>query len=239
LLCVFVFDTTGALSVTGLKTMILSVEDVAKSYSTLQGPVEVLSGVSFAMSAGESVALTGESGSGKSTLLHLIAGLDSIDRGQIIVSGIDVGELDETGRADLRRLSLGVIFQQYNLIPSMTVSQNIAFQAKLARRHDPSWDARLLDRLGLADLENRYPEQLSGGQQQRVAIARTLSARPQLVLADEPTGNLDEATGDSVLDLTLELAESTGTAFLLVTHSQRLAERLPRRLHLERGMLTK
>ncbi|MEM6415285.1 MAG: ABC transporter ATP-binding protein [Pseudomonadota bacterium] len=219
--------------------MALKVISVKKSYDTPTGKLTVLDGIDFKLEAGKSLALTGESGSGKSTLLHLIAGLDRLDQGDILVSGQSVREMSDSARASLRRCDLGIIFQQYNLIPSLTVSQNIAFQARLARRHDQSWDQTLMDRLGLKGLEQRFPEQLSGGQQQRVAIARTLAARPPLVLADEPTGNLDEATGDGVLDLTLELAQTTSTAFLMVTHSLRLAERLDARIHLAKGRILK
>jgi len=137
----------------------------------------------------------------------------------------------------LRRGAVGVIFQQFNLIPSLTVAANIAFQARLAGRHDPARDHVLARRLGLEDHLHKYPEQLSGGQQQRVAIARTLSPQPKLVLADEPTGNLDEATADTVLTLLRDLVAETGAGLILVTHSERLAARLPRRLHLRAGQL--
>jgi putative ABC transport system ATP-binding protein len=129
------------------------------------------------------------------------------------------------------------VFQQFNLVPSLTVEANVAIQARLTGRHDPELDARLIERLGLSGMEARYPEQLSGGQQQRVAIARALAARPDLILADEPTGNLDEATGDAVLDLLLELVAETGAALLMVTHSERLAARMGRRLSISRGRL--
>ena len=145
--------------------------------------------------------------------------------------------LGERDRAAVRRHRIGLVFQQLNLIPSLDVASNLAFQARLARRHDPDWVARLACRLGLEDLTARYPEQLSGGQQQRVAIGRTLAARPALILADEPTGNLDEATGDRVADLMLELVRETGAGLLIATHSGRLANRLGGRLHLRQGRL--
>ena len=184
------------------------------------------------------LALTGESGSGKSTLLHLIGGLDSASSGVVAVNGIDLTPLGDAGRAALRRGTVGVIFQQFNLIPSLTVAANIAFQARLSGRHDPAFAQELARRLGLIDHLTRYPEQLSGGQQQRVAIARTLAARPSLVLADEPTGNLDEATADSVFTLMCDLVRDSGAALVLVTHSARLAARLDRRLHLSGGLLS-
>ena len=214
-------------------TMLLQIDGLTKAY----GPVAVLRGVSLTLGHGQSLALTGESGSGKSTLLHLVGALDAPDAGTILLDGVDITGLDDAGRAALRRERIGLVFQQFNLIPSLSVAQNIAFQARLARRHDPARDAMLADRLGLSDLLHRYPEELSGGQQQRVAIARALAHAPGLILADEPTGNLDETTGDAVLDLLLELVAETGAALLMVTHSSRLAARLDRRLHLSRGQL--
>jgi putative ABC transport system ATP-binding protein len=215
----------------------LTVEDLRKSFRTPQGPLEVLRGVSFSLGAGESLALMGESGSGKSTLLHLVAGLEPADGGAIRIGNEEVTGLADAGRAALRRERLGIVFQQFNLVPSLTVTGNLALQARLAGRHDPDWQAELASRLGLADHLDRYPEQLSGGQQQRVAIGRALAARPALVLADEPTGNLDQETGERVIDLALGLIDETGCAFLMVTHSARLAGRLSRSLTLEAGRL--
>jgi putative ABC transport system ATP-binding protein len=217
--------------------MLLCLDDVRKSYATSEGPLAVLRGVSMQLAAGESVALTGESGTGKSTLLHLAGGLDRPDGGAILFEGADITGLGESELAGFRRRSVGLVFQQYNLIPSLDVAANLAFQARLAGAHDAEWCAKLAERLGLAKLLDRYPEQLSGGQQQRVAIGRALAGRPRLILADEPTGNLDEATGDAVLDLMLALQAETGAGLLLVTHSLRLAERLGRRLNLAGGKL--
>jgi len=217
--------------------MLLELRDVSKSYQTGEGPLQVLRGVSLALDAGESLALTGESGSGKSTLLHLAGGLDRPDGGSILFAGGDIAKLGDSALARFRRESVGLVFQQYNLIPSLDVAANLAFQARLAGRHDAAWTDRLVERLGLSRLVGRYPEQLSGGQQQRVAIGRALAGRPQLILADEPTGNLDEATGDAVLELMLSLLAETGAALLMVTHSTRLAARLGRRLHLAAGKL--
>jgi len=215
--------------------MLLSLSNVTKTYAGSSAPV--LRGVSFDLACGEMLALTGESGSGKSTLLHLIGGLDTADSGVVAVDGIDLTPLDDKGRAAIRRGKVGVIFQQFNLIPSLTVAANIAFQARLAGRYDKNRDHALIDRLGLRDHLHKYPEQLSGGQQQRVAIARTLAPQPDLVLADEPTGNLDEATADTVLTLLQDLVAETSAGLILVTHSERLAARLPRRLHLQGGRL--
>jgi putative ABC transport system ATP-binding protein len=217
--------------------MLLDVQDLRKTYQTADGPFAVLRGIDLQLAAGETLALTGESGSGKSTLLHLIGGLDTVDQGAILIDGQDIAKADDTARAALRRGTVGVVFQQFNLIPSLTVADNIAFQARLAGRHDPAWTATLTDRLGLTEQQSKYPEQLSGGQQQRVAIARTLAPRPKLVLADEPTGNLDEDTASKVMDLMLELVSETGAGLLMVTHSQVLAGRLGRRLHLRSGLL--
>jgi len=217
--------------------MVLAMQGVSKAYQTAEGPLQVLQDIDLKLEAGRSLALTGESGSGKSTLLHLAAGLDGVDAGRIEIDGQDVTQLHDAERAALRRNVVGLVFQQFNLIPSLDVAANLAFHARLAGRHDPAWQTELTQRLGLADLGKRYPEQLSGGQQQRVAIGRTLAARPKLVLADEPTGNLDEATGDAVLDLMLSLVVETGAALLMVTHSQRLAERLDGRIHLRSGRI--
>ena len=195
----------------------------------------MLRGVNLDVAAGESVALTGESGSGKSTLLHLIAGLDAADGGEIRLNGESVSDLSDAGRAALRRDRLGLVFQQFNLIPSLSVEDNLAFQSRIAGRHDAAWHAELVERLGLGELLRRYPEQLSGGQQQRVAIGRALATKPLLLLADEPTGNLDEDTADEVLALARDLVARTGCGFLMVTHSARLAATLDRQVTLHAG----
>ncbi|MBX9458111.1 MAG: ABC transporter ATP-binding protein [Rhizobium sp.] len=217
--------------------MVLALHAVSKAYQTAEGPLAVLHDIDLKVDSGRSRALTGESGSGKSTLLHLAAGLDIPDSGQVIVEGEDMGRLDDASRARLRRGTVGLVFQQFNLIPSLDVAANLSFHARLSGRDDPHWNAVLIERLGLDGLLSRYPEQLSGGQQQRVAIGRTLAARPSLVLADEPTGNLDEATGDAVLALMLELVADTGAALLMVTHSSRLADQLDDRTNLRGGRI--
>ncbi|WP_278440784.1 ABC transporter ATP-binding protein [Pseudomonas oryzihabitans] len=215
----------------------LTITDLHKSYPTPQGPLPVLRGVDLSLARGASLALMGESGSGKSTLLHLVAGLDRPDRGHIQAAGQALDSLNERALAAWRREGIGLIFQQFNLIASLTVADNLAFQARLAGRHDPRWQAELAERLGLTALLERYPEQLSGGQQQRVALGRALASRPPLLLADEPTGNLDEASGDQALALLLELVAETGSSLLMVTHSARIARHLDRTLQLERGRL--
>jgi putative ABC transport system ATP-binding protein len=223
----------------GASAPLLRVIGLKKSYETPQGRIEVLKGVDLSLNAGTTMALRGESGSGKSTLLHLIAGLDDADAGEIWLDGAFLTGLGDGDRAALRRQSLGIVFQQLNLIPSLCVADNLAFQARLADRFDPAWHAELIARLKLENLVARYPEQLSGGQQQRVAIGRALAARPRLLLADEPTGNLDEASGDEVLELALELVATTACAFLMVTHSARLAARLQHQVALSFGALAK
>lgn len=217
--------------------MLLTLSGVTKAFQTGEGPVRVLDGVDLTLGAGQSLALTGESGSGKSTLLHLVAGLETPDAGAVVVAGTDMAKATDPVRAQMRRGVVAVVFQQFNLIPSLDVAANLAFQARLAGRHDPAWVADLAQRLGLGAVLSRYPEQLSGGQQQRVAIGRALALRPQLVLADEPTGNLDEATGDAVMDLMLGLVAQTGAGLLMVTHSPRLAQRLDAQVRLSSGRL--
>ncbi|BBU57652.1 lipoprotein ABC transporter ATP-binding protein [Mameliella alba] len=217
--------------------MLLQVSGVTKSFAGAEGPVPVLSGVDLSLDLGQTMSLQGESGSGKSTLLHIVGGLDTVDGGQVLFDGRDVAALDEAGRAALRRSDVAVIFQQFNLIPSLDVSDNIRFQARLAGREDAAQVARLIETLGLGDHRHKYPEQLSGGQQQRVAIARALAARPRLILADEPTGNLDETTAAEVLDQMLALVGDTGAALMVVTHSPAVAARMDRQLHLRAGKL--
>ena len=217
--------------------MLLRVRNLRKTYASGEGPLQVLQGVDLDLDRGESLALTGESGSGKSTLLHLVGGLDRPDAGEVRVAERNIAHLEDAALAAYRRCAVGLVFQAYNLIPSLDVSANLAFQARLANRFDPDWMRTLAAQLGLEALGTRYPEQLSGGQQQRVAIGRALAARPALLLADEPTGNLDEATGDAVLNLLLDLVRAAGTALLMVTHSERLAGRLDRRLRLQSGRI--
>jgi putative ABC transport system ATP-binding protein len=216
--------------------LLLEISDVTK---TFPGPNArpVLRGVSLTLGAGETLALTGESGSGKSTLLHLAGALDSFDAGEITVEGTALSTLGDTGRAALRRSGVALVFQQFNLIGSLNVAQNLAFHARLGGVDDAEWLAVLTQRLGLDELTARYPEQLSGGQAQRVAIGRAMALRPRLLLADEPTGNLDQTAGDQVLELMLQLVDETGAALLLVTHSARIAARLGRRAHLAEGRI--
>lgn len=213
----------------------LKVENLYKSFTTAQGTLPVLRGVDLHLPNGTSMALMGESGSGKSTLLHLIAGLERADSGHILIDGTPLQGRREAELARWRRLGIGLVFQQYNLISSLDVAANLTFQARLAERHDPAWATYLAEQLGLRPLLERYPEQLSGGQQQRLAIGRALAARPSLMLADEPTGSLDEASSDTVLELLLRLVGEAGSSLLMVTHSPRLAARLSRQCYLHLG----
>ena len=217
--------------------MLLELKDITKSFSGVDGDVEVLRGVSLELDAGQTLALTGESGSGKSTILHISAGLEVPDGGSLHLEGVEINGLGEAERANLRRSEIGIVFQQFNLIPSLTVEANIGFQASLAGRRDKSFESELVEALGLQDQLKQYPESLSGGQQQRVAIARALAVRPKLLLADEPTGNLDENTASAVLTAMLDLVGRTGAALMVVTHSAALAEKMDRRARLKGGVL--
>ena len=217
--------------------MLLEFDKVEKTFADSEAPVQVLQGVSFDLAAGQTLALTGESGSGKSTLLHIAAGLEAADGGAVRIAGQDVTQMDDAARAALRLSEIALVFQQFNLIPSLTVGANIAFQARLAGRADAAHIDHIASALGLAGYLHKYPETLSGGQQQRVAIARALAAKPKLLLADEPTGNLDEGTAEEVLEQMLKLVAQTGAALMVVTHSPYVAARMDRNLHLRGGQL--
>lgn len=217
--------------------LLVSLRSVEKTYSIGEYRQLVLNGVSLDLDTGQTLALTGESGSGKSTLLHIAAGLEKADAGQVSIDGHDLSRLNDAQRAALRRGTIGIVFQQFNLVPSLPVASNIAFQARLAGREDKQHIAYLTERLGLADQLEKYPEALSGGQQQRVAIARALAAKPKIILADEPTGNLDERTAMVVLEQMLALVAETGAALMVVTHSQTVAEHMNRSIRLSGGVL--
>ncbi|UYO76358.1 ABC transporter ATP-binding protein [Halomonas qinghailakensis] len=215
----------------------LALHQISKTFSTPQGSLHVLNEINLTLSQGESLALMGESGSGKSTLLHIAAGLEMPNQGEVAIAGQALSSLNEPARARLRRQQLGLIFQQFHLVPSLNVIDNLSLQARLARTENTEWSAYLLDRLGLSGREEHYPEQLSGGQQQRLAIGRALAVRPALLLADEPTGNLDEQSADTVLTLLLDLVKETQCALLMVTHSARVAAPLNRTFRLHLGQL--
>jgi len=216
----------------------LSINNLSKSYHYADVRQTVLSGLDFDMATGSSIALLGESGSGKSTLLHLIAGLDRPDSGEILFAGHRIHDESESALAEMRRHRLSLVFQQFHLIATLTVIDNIRFQAALCQRFDSDYEAELVARLGLATQLDKYPYQLSRGQQQRVAIARSLLHKPQLVLADEPTGNLDEASSLEVMGLFSDLVKRAGSSLLMVTHSHAMAAFMDRRVNLHNGRLT-
>ena len=213
---------------------------VRKTYR--EGSVDhvVLDGAELRLSAGERVVLLGRSGSGKSTALNLLAGIDLPDAGQVLLGGRDLGALDERGRTLLRRHEIGIVFQFFNLIPTLTVEENVLLPLELQGRLDAAerrGARELLDSLGLGDRLGSFPDVLSGGEQQRVAIARALAHRPLLVLADEPTGNLDADTAEQVLELLLDSVTRAGATLLMATHSQPVARRADRMLRVEGGKL--
>lgn len=217
--------------------MVLKLNSIQKSFRTNEGEVPVLSDISLNVLAGETLALRGESGSGKSTLLHIAGALELPDGGSVEIAGRDLSKMDDAERAAVRRRDVAIIFQQFNLIPSLTVASNITFQANLSGPVDKTKIEKIVSALGLAGQMKKYPEALSGGQQQRVAIARALVAEPKLLLADEPTGNLDEKTAQAVLEQMLKLVAETDTALMVVTHSQNVAARMDRQLLLIEGKL--
>ena len=217
--------------------MVLNLNSIQKSFRTNEGEVPVLSDISLSLSAGETLALRGESGSGKSTLLHIAGALELPDGGSVEIAGKDLSKMDDAERAAVRRRDVAIIFQQFNLIPSLTVASNITFQANLSGPVDKTKIEKIVSALGLSDQMKKYPEALSGGQQQRVAIARALVSEPKLLLADEPTGNLDEKTAQAVLEQMLKLVAETDTALMVVTHSQNVAARMDRQLILIEGKL--
>ena len=201
-------------------------------------PLTILEGVSFAVGAGESVAIVGASGSGKSTLLGLLAGLDGPSSGEVLIDGRSLFALDEDGRAALRGERIGFVFQSFQLLPALTALENVMLPLELAGASSAEQQARQwLGRVGLAGRTGHYPRQLSGGEQQRVALARAFAPHPSLLLADEPTGNLDAATGASIIDLLFALNREHGTTLLLVTHDEALAARCGRQLRMHAGRL--
>ena len=202
------------------------------------GTLTILHEISFAVTSGEAVAIVGASGSGKSTLLGLMAGLDLSSSGIVRLGGQDLAELDEDSRAELRGRLLGFVFQSFHLLPALTALENTMLPLELAGRTDARATAEaMLGRVGLSARLAHYPKHLSGGEQQRVALARAFAMRPQLLLADEPTGNLDAATGAQIIDLMFAMNAEAGTTLILVTHDEALAHRCGRTLRLSGGRL--
>lgn len=215
----------------------LSIQNLNKSFKQPEGDVVVFSDLNFEMATGTSVALLGESGSGKSTLLHLIAGLDQADSGEINIDVSSITTMSEAELAEMRRQQVSLVFQQFHLISTLNIIDNIRFQAALCQRFDSDYEALLIDRLGLGAQLKKLPHQLSRGQQQRVAIARSLLHKPALVLADEPTGNLDEQSSLDVMSLFSALVKNSGSSLLMVTHSREMASYLDRSVLLHNGKL--
>jgi len=218
------------------RSHVLKAENLSKQVSSPEGSLTIVDDVSLAIEAGESVAVTGPSGAGKSTLLALLAGLDLPTRGRVLLDGHDLTRLDEDGRARLRAQRVGFVFQSFHLIPALTALENVMLPLELAARGDARRTAaETLAGVGLRARTGHYPRQLSGGEQQRVAIARAFVTRPAVLFADEPTGNLDSATGERVGELLFELNASAHTTLVLVTHDRDLAARCARVVRMEAG----
>lgn len=216
----------------------LILDDIHLSLQSEAGRVDILRGISLDVADGEAVGLVGPSGSGKSTLLMVIAGLERPSSGRVIAAGQDLGTLDEDGLARFRRDRVGIVFQSFHLVPTMTALENVAIPLEFAGRADAFDRARQdLEAVGLAHRLSHYPGQLSGGEQQRVALARAVSGEPGLLLADEPTGNLDGATGAQIVDLMFGLHKKAGATLVLITHDPALAQQCDRVVHLRDGLI--
>jgi putative ABC transport system ATP-binding protein len=219
------------------KPLIL-LEDVRLTLTSAAGPVNVLRGISATIDSGTTIGLVGPSGSGKSTLMMVLGGLERVTGGKVEIAGTNLNVLSEDALARFRRDRIGIVFQSFHLVPTMTALENVAVPLELAGRADAfAVAAAGLEAVGLKDRLLHYPSQLSGGEQQRVAIARAFAPRPSLLLADEPTGNLDGETGRQVIDLLFALHAERGTTLLLITHDQALAERCDRIIHLRDGQI--
>lgn len=219
--------------------MILHVNRLSKKYNTLDGNVIALDDVSFKVESGEFIAIVGSSGSGKTTLLNMIGGLDIPDSGSILFEGLDIVKLSDKRTAVLRRTKIGVIYQFYNLIPELNISENITLPAELnGEEVNREWLSEILSKVGLSGREQAYPTALSGGQQQRVAIARALYNKPILILADEPTGNLDGENSSEVLKLLKQMNEELGVTIIVVTHSDTVASEAKRVITISNGKIT-
>ena len=218
--------------------VLIRLDNLRLTLASAAGPVNVLRGISLEIEEGITVGLVGPSGSGKSTLMMALGGLERASAGTIEIAGCDLNALDEDALARFRRDNIGIVFQSFHLVPTMTALENVALPLELAGRKDAFDIARAgLEAVGLGARLAHYPAQLSGGEQQRVAIARAFAARPKLLLADEPTGNLDGATGKQVIDLLFRLHRESGATFLLITHDTELARRCDKILTLVDGAL--
>lgn len=216
----------------------IKVTNLLKRVTVADGELEILRGINLEIKPSESLAIVGVSGSGKSTLLGLLAGLDTASAGDVIIDGISLAGLDEDARAALRAQKIGFVFQSFQLLPALTALENVMLPLELAGVTDAQHRARdYLDKVALSHRLDHYPTQLSGGEQQRVAIARAFAAQPTILFADEPTGNLDTATGSTIIDLLFELNAREGTTLVLVTHDQRLASACERHVIMENGQL--
>ncbi len=216
----------------------IRLEGVHLSLGRAASRVHILKGISLEVRPGEALGLVGPSGSGKSTLLMTMAGLERPDEGSVVIEGQDLGALNEDGLARFRGRHIGIVFQAFHLIPTMTALENVAVPLELSGHSNPFKRARdELAGVGLADRVNHYPAQLSGGEQQRVALARALAPEPSLLVADEPTGNLDEATGESVIELMFRMKRERGATLVLVTHDNSLAARCDRMIRLRSGQI--
>lgn len=217
---------------------LLEARSLTKKVTSPEGELTILDDVSFALGRGESAAIVGPSGAGKSTLLALLAGLDEPTAGQVWLNGIELGSLDEDGRAELRNREVGFVFQSFHLLPSLTAIENVLLPLELCGAVNAQGAAReALERVGLSHRLRHYPKQLSGGEKQRVAIARAFVGGPSLLFADEPTGNLDNKTGAFVLDLLFDLNAASGTTLVLVTHDLEAARRCDVLIELSAGRL--
>lgn len=217
---------------------LISLTDVSLSLQSNAGPVEILKNISLAINPGESVGLIGPSGSGKSSLLMLMGGLERATGGTLAINGATLGDMSEDQLARFRRDTMGIVFQSFHLIPTMTAMENVATPLELAGHRDAFDRARdALDQVGLSHRADHYPAQMSGGEQQRVALARAIVGRPKLLLADEPTGNLDGKNGAAVMDLMFDLQAKFGVTMVLVTHDPALADRCDRTIRLSDGTL--
>ena len=211
-------------------------ENLCKTYGTGEGAVNAICNVDLTIEDGELVAIVGKSGSGKSTLLNLLGGLDSETSGRVLYNDVDITKLGEPALADFRLRKIGFVFQFYDLLPELTAEENIMLPAQLAK-NNPADISALVERLGLTDRMKHYPSQLSGGQQQRAAIARALINNPDVLLCDEPTGNLDQKTGDDVMELLLQLNKTEKRTIVIVTHNPEIAARCERTIEISDGAL--